>query len=153
MLHCFKIIVVDLLKLLKVISWIGPDGTFFLSLVAEKVDGFDIDIHRSLRDGSVKLPVQCDSNLHIVDLEKLPIAEEADVCVAIELLEHLENPEFLLEHLKVQTLFFTIPCYGDRNPFHKIEYNEEKAANMVRKFFPNLTYRMEAKRMIGLATK
>lgn len=126
-------------------------GTLLLSLVADRVDGYDIKFPTS---EAMKLPFKAETRLHEVDLEKHTIPEEADVCVAIEFLEHVSNPDFVLENLKVQEIYFTIPCYGDKhNHFHKVEYDEQKAADLIRRHFPNLTYQMVSKRMIGLAKK
>lgn len=127
-------------------------GTFLLSLVASDVVGIDInaDIFAS---GESLLPFQAHTTFKALDLEYSEANMEADLCVAIELIEHLGNPDFFLENLKTSALFFTMPCYGDRNPFHKIEYNEQKAAELIRRHFPDLSYRMEAGHMIGYATR
>lgn len=129
-------------------------GTFLLSLVAKRVDGYDVRIPGELIEPRLQLPVQCKMTLNMLDLEKEPVPVEADICVAIELIEHLANPEFFLENLKTKSIFFTIPCYGDKqNTFHKIEYSEESAKTLVSKYFPNCGYRMENGHMIGIASK
>lgn len=129
-------------------------GTFLLSLVAEHVYGIDVYHPVELEEERYRLPFQSKVAKFLqLDLEKEPVDITADLCVAIELIEHLENPSFFLSNLKANSLFFTIPCYGNKNPYHKIEYDEEKAAALIRMFFPHLTYRMEARRMIGYAYK
>lgn len=126
-------------------------GSFFLSTVAKRIDSYDV---MRLPDApELRLPFQCPAVFHRTDLEKEEIPEKADVAVAIEFLEHVDNPDFVLGTLKVKSLFFTIPCYGNKNPFHKIEYDEAKAVDLVRRHFPTLEYRMESRRMIGLAHK
>lgn len=129
-------------------------GTFLLSLVAEHVYGIDLYHPLELDDPKYRLPFQSKTTkIMQMDLESEPVDMTADVCVAIELIEHLEHPGFFLSNLKAKAIFFTIPCYGDRNPFHKIQYDEQKAAELIRAHFPELTYRMESRRMIGFAFK
>lgn len=131
-------------------------GSIFLSLVAPKVHAIDANVPEPLLE---KNPDESpafgtgDIVFHQLDLENEPVDITADLCVAIEFIEHLKNPEYFLANLKADSIFFTIPCYGDRNPFHKIEYDERKAAELIRGYFPHLTYRMEARRMIGIAHK
>lgn len=127
-------------------------GTFLLSLVAREVFGIDKSAE-AFPTLEQMLPNKAHTKFLEIDLDKEPVDITADLCVAIEVLEHLEDPHYFLQNLKAQSIFFTIPCYGDKNPFHKIEYDEQKAADMIRAHFPNLTYRMEARRMVGYAFK
>ncbi len=127
-------------------------GTFLLSLVAEETFGIDIVDH------GAKWQKLCDASPHtmgymLIDLEKEPVDITADLAVSIETIEHVDNPDFFLSNLKAKSLFFTVPCYGDKNPFHKIQYSEESCKALIEKHFPILTYRMEKRRMIGYAQK
>ncbi len=127
-------------------------GTFLLSLVASRTFGMDIADH----EGKWEALTKASPNsivFGVMDFEKEPVDITADLAVSIETIEHLANPEFFLCNLKAKSLFFTIPCYGNKNPFHKIEYSEQSAAALVKKYFPMLTYRMEKGHMIGLAIK
>lgn len=124
-------------------------GTFLLSTVAEEVHGYDV----LLPQGPDDLPMQCETTFHVCDLEQQTPKEEGDIAVAIEVIEHLANPEFMLAHLKAPRLFFTVPCYGNKNEFHKIEYTEESCKALVEAHYPHLSYRMERRRMIGIATR
>lgn len=124
-------------------------GTFLLSLVASDVIGVDIS-EEIFASGEARLPFQAHTTFQALDLDKDLAPEGAELCVAIELIEHLEHPDFFLEN-EAAAIFFTIPCYGDRNPFHKIQYSEASAAGLIRKHYPELTYRMEAGHMIGYA--
>jgi hypothetical protein len=124
-------------------------GSFLLSTVASEVMAVDI---QDMSEAGEKLKDASPGDLRFtkLNLETQKADFGGDLCVSIETSEHLENPEFFLSGLRTQALFFSLPCYGDKNNhFHKIEYNEEKAANLIRQFFPNLTYRMERKRMMG----
>ncbi len=125
-------------------------GTFFLSLVAEETFGLDIIDHGGIWDA---LPTVAPTKWLKIDLEKEPVDITADLAVSIETIEHLANPEYFLSNLKAKNLFFTVPCYGDKNPFHKIQYSEESCKALIEKYFPILTYRMEKRRMIGYAQK
>ena len=127
-------------------------GTFLLSTVAEEVFGIDVNAE-IFAESEARLPFRCPTKFLELDLEKSPVDITADLCVSIETIEHLENPDFFLSNLKAKELFFTVPCYGNKNEFHKIEYNEEKCAELIRRHFPILTYTMPGRRMVGHAKK
>lgn len=123
-------------------------GTFMLDKISSQVHGIDkLDM-----DWESKLPYER-TTFHIMDLDKDAVDITADIAVSIETIEHLENPDFFLKNLKAKSLFFTIPCYGDKhNTFHVIEYSEEKARDLISKYY-DITYRMERGRMIGYGTR
>lgn len=128
-------------------------GSFLLSVVAREVMGVDI---QDQADSWERLKTASPGDLRFtsLDFEHERVDFGADLVVSIETIEHLENPDFFLSGLRAGSLFFTIPCYGDKtNTFHKIEYSEESAAALIRKHFPVLDYRMEKRRMIGIAHK
>lgn len=122
-------------------------GSFLLSLVASHVSAYDIrgPFTPPLGRSSITF-TECNFDTAKVD-------EQADLTVSIETIEHLDHPDFFLSNLKTPAIFFTVPCYGDKNPFHKIQYTEHTMKELITKYFPNLTYRMERRRMIGYATK
>lgn len=123
-------------------------GSLLLSLVAERVLAYDIR-------GPFDIPSHSASNIYFTerDFDKEVMGHTSDLTVSIETIEHLADPDFFLSQLPSPALFFTIPCYGDKNPYHKIQYSEENAKALITKYFPNLTYRMERRRMIGYAIK
>lgn len=127
-------------------------GTFLLATVASEVFGIEISAE-AFEAAERQLPFQSAIKFLEIDLEKEPVDITADLCVSIETIEHLANPDFFLENLKAKALFFSIPCYGNKNEFHKIEYDEAKAAELIRRHYSDLTYRMENRRMIGYATR
>lgn len=127
-------------------------GTLLLSLVAEHITGIDIADYGPIWDKITETAI-ADGHFQIMDLEKEPVDITADLAVSIETIEHLGNPEYFLENLKAKELFFTIPCYGNKNEFHKIEYSEASAKALIEKYFPILKYHMEAGHMIGHAMK
>lgn len=125
-------------------------GSFLLSLVAEKVFALDkYDMWGQWRPFEVMTPNPI--TFMQIDFEQAPVDITADLAISIETIEHLANPDFFLNNLKAKSLFFTIPCYGNKNEFHKKEYDENTAKQLIMKHYPLLDYRMEHKRMIGLA--
>lgn len=132
-------------------------GTFLLSLVAEETFGFDIADYGPIWD-TLRFATPIRNKIDpivfgILNFEKEPVDITADLAVSVETIEHLINPEFFLGNLKAKSLFFTIPCYGNKNPYHKIEYTEQSSAELIKKYFPILEYRMEKGHMIGYAQK
>lgn len=125
-------------------------GSFILNLVAQKVhalDKMDLWFERPIPDPNKVV-------FHQIDLDKEPADITADICVAIEFIEHLNNPEFFLQNLKAKALFFTVPCYGNKNEFHMREYSEESLKKLISENYSDkISYRMEKGRMIGVAIK
>lgn len=143
--HCFDKTVID----------VGSGegfGSMLLSTVAKDVIG--CDIISPTEQGRLRVMGFGKLRFHTADLNTDRILS-TDICVAIEFLEHLKDPEFFLENLQVDELFLTIPCYGDRNEFHLREYNEESAKKLIEDHFKpsEFNYSMEGKTMIGLAIK
>lgn len=102
-------------------------GTYIYSLVAKKVIALDYS-EKALRHAH-DYPYKCEVDFIKLDLEnpaelsKLP---EADVCVALEVLEHLEKPELVLAALKTKTLVFSVPLHSlSVSKWHKYEINTE----------------------------
>lgn len=127
-------------------------GTFLLSLVASETHGIDVVDHGTRWDALGKASPHL-VNFQTMDLEKEPVDITADLAVSIETIEHLANPDYFLSNLKAKSLFFTIPCYGNKNEFHKIEYSEQSAKELIERHFPILSYHMEKGHMIGIAHK
>jgi len=128
-------------------------GSLLLSTVAKEVMAVDIEDMAEQWDPLIGA-APGDLRFGTLDFETEAVDFGGDLTVSIETIEHLANPEFFLEGLRTASLFFTIPCYGDKaNKFHKIEYSEESAKELIERFFPHLEYRMENGHMIGIATK
>lgn len=81
-------------------------GTFIYSLAAKEI--FAIDKSQGAIKKAKKLKPLCKTKYMIGDLNtfKLP---KADVCVAIEVIEHLKPGNDFLKRLDVETLVFSIP--------------------------------------------
>lgn len=97
-------------------------GTYLYSLVAKQV--IAIDYNENAFEYLNQFPFE-NGKISMVkmDLEKeLPSNYEVDTVVALEVLEHLENPEKLLEELKTTRLVFSLPTasmsVSDRHKFN-----------------------------------
>jgi SAM-dependent methyltransferase len=89
-------------------------GTYFYSLVAKHVYAVDYSPDAIAAAAQYPYPnnnvsfTQLDlTNIH--DLESLPAH---DVCVALEVLEHVEMPELILKALKGSALVFSVPLHS-----------------------------------------
>lgn len=96
-------------------------GTYLYSLVASEVVAFDYnsDALRYLK----QFPIE-DEKLGIItgDIEKSIHFPEVDVCVALEIFEHLEDPESVLKNLKAKELVFSLPLSSLGNSkWHKYD--------------------------------
>lgn len=104
-------------------------GTFLYSTVAAKVIAVDYNAKALEEARSWPFPKENVEFLHL-DLEdpdvpgKLP---KTDVCVAIEVLEHLEEPALLLRELKAHKLIFGLPLYSlEVSKWHKYKIETER---------------------------
>lgn len=92
-------------------------GSYLYSLVAKKVIAVDY------KEAMVKYPYK-----HVkfvkMDLEKEK-PPKADICVAIEVVEHLENPEFFMENLQCEELVFSVPMASlATSSWHKYAFTD-----------------------------
>lgn len=96
-------------------------GAYLYSLVAKKVISVDY------KDKAFELAKQYPyKNIEFVkmDLEK-ENPPKADVCVAIETIEHLENPERLMENLNCKELVFSVPMSSLAiSTWHKYDFTD-----------------------------
>lgn len=103
-------------------------GTYFYSMLAKKVYALDYDavaIEEAKKYPYAPGKVEF---LHLdltnpEDRERIP---EVDVCVALEILEHLEDPATVLKALPAKQLVFSLPLYSlEVSTWHKYAINEE----------------------------
>lgn len=98
----------------------GGLGTYLYSLVAEKVYALDYDARAIEEAKRYPFPEGKVEFLHgdILNIDfELP---EVDVVVALEVLEHLEDPKAVLKRLKAHELVFSVPLHSlEVSTFHK----------------------------------
>lgn len=103
-------------------------GAYIYSLFAKKVITVDYDAFAL--DEASKWPYPHDNVEFVLgDLrdpdfeEKLP---ETDVCIALEVLEHIEEPSALLRSLKAKQLVFGLPLYSmEVSEWHRYKIETE----------------------------
>jgi len=100
-------------------------GTYMLSWVAAKAVG--VDVNQGTIDYARERFWAENLYYHIQDLERGPLPA-ADVFLAFEVLEHLENPRGLMSKLDVCVLW-SLPIYNN-STFHKHTYNPVKAEQL-----------------------
>ncbi len=104
-------------------------GTYFYSLVADKVIAVDYDKHAIEEASKWPFPKQNVEFIHgdITDpdfLQKLP---HTDVCVALEILEHVEEPAGVLREMKTDHLVFSVPLHSlEISSWHKYKIDTER---------------------------
>lgn len=109
-------------------------GTYMYSLVAKEVTG--IDYKDEAFAYAKRYPHGCDASFVLKDVEKdlLPAAE---VVVALEVIEHLANPDYFLGQLKCDRLVFSIPLHSlEISYWHKYDFRTiDDVANLIGKYF------------------
>jgi 2-polyprenyl-3-methyl-5-hydroxy-6-metoxy-1,4-benzoquinol methylase len=107
----------------------GGLGTYLYSLVAKKVYAVDYDANAIEESKRYPFPPGVVEFIHadVTDqdvAEKLP---EVDVCVAMEVLEHIEEPAGLLRALKARQLVFGMPLHSmEVSTWHKYRIDTER---------------------------
>jgi predicted RNA methylase len=96
-------------------------GTYLYSLVAKKV--FAVDYNDEHFELVKRYPQKCPVAYIKTNLEE-EILPDADICVALEVIEHLKNPDFFLSQLKAKELVFSIPldALAISPRFHKYDF-------------------------------
>jgi predicted RNA methylase len=103
-------------------------GTYLYSLLAEKVYAVDYDVHALDEAKKWPYPKNNVEFLHL-DIEKpedVARIPAADVVVALEVLEHVEDPAAILKALKAPQLIFSVPLHSlEVSHWHKFKIETE----------------------------
>ena len=94
-------------------------GSMIFSTAASSI--ICVDNNKKAIAHGKKLPMFCPTIYLVRDLEK-QILPEADVCVSIETIEHLNGDGFFLRNLNVKELIFAVPMHMP-GAFHKISFD------------------------------
>lgn len=99
-------------------------GTYLYSLLAKKV--IAVDNSKEAYNLLKQYPLKDNVEFRQLDLEKEP-APSGDVCVALEFIEHLYNPEYFLSNLKCPELVYSIPMHSLAvSKSHKYDFQDQK---------------------------
>lgn len=106
-------------------------GGIIISLFAKKLTL--VDIEESNAGYQKKNTYFCPTEFVTQNLEQTPISADYDICTAFEVLEHLENPEYVLEQVSKtgKELVFSLP-HNAPSRYHKQVY---KSQNEVEELF------------------
>lgn len=111
-------------------------GSHFYSMFAK--DLTIVDYNLETLESALKYQSICNVyplhlNLEVeADIKRLP---EVDVAVALEVLEHLEDPSLLLKNLKAKRLVFSVPLHSmEMSTWHK--YSIETVADVYKLIGP-----------------
>jgi len=80
-----------------------------------------VDNSKKAIDHGKKLPMFCPTIYLVRDLNK-QVLPEADACVSVETIEHLNSDGFFLKNLNVKELIFAVPIKMSGG-FHKISFD------------------------------
>lgn len=147
--YCFKRNVLDL-------GSKDGFGSFVMSYVANHIDLADIS--GKWLGWAKELRYACPTDYHVVDLEKDFPEGEWDTMVAFEVIEHLANPEVLIEnvkkHLKPGGFFvFSVP-HMIANHEHKTLFDEEKIKDLISKHLTLVEFYVQDRKIFsGKPTK
>lgn len=103
-------------------------GTYFYSLFADKVIAVDYDATALEEARAWPYPKKNVEflQLDLEDPETMAKLPEADVCIALEVLEHIEEPAAVLRELKAKKLIFGLPLYSlEVSKWHKYKIETE----------------------------
>ncbi len=129
-------------------------GAQMMSLFSSAYLGLDFS-HRNIEIAKKK-QMYCPSGFALLDLEKetLP-APPADLVVAFEVLEHIDNPESVLQQIvaQEQDFIFSVP-HNDAHPWHKRVYESiEDVEKIVPKNTPVTWYSLRGGHIIEGAVR
>lgn len=103
-------------------------GTYLYSMLAKKV--YAVDYSAQALEHARSFPFEPGKieflNLDLEDPETMEKLPAADVCVAMEVLEHIEEPAAVLRELKTPELVFSVPLHSlEVSKWHKYRIDTE----------------------------
>ena len=121
-------------------------GMIVVSMVAKSIIGVDREKDQGGRPSLIQARKNiyfCPIQFVIRDLETERVGLDCDVCIAFEVLEHLKNPEFVLEEMskRCKLFIFSIPReYGTTLGHKQIFHNLEDVKKLVSPFFKKIEW-------------
>jgi 2-polyprenyl-3-methyl-5-hydroxy-6-metoxy-1,4-benzoquinol methylase len=122
-------------------------GVYLISYWAKSVSGYDKD-EKAIKEVKKDFQMKCPAFLEVRNLETITslgnvLAQKFDVITCFETLEHLRNPEKLLNliknHLKPKgTFYFSTPNkqdLKDNSKWHKSIFNKETLIKLMEQYF------------------
>lgn len=118
-------------------------GMSILSSLAKSVEGIDID-KKTVEWAKINNHFYSPAKFKIQDLEKDKISGNFNCVISFETIEHLDNPEFLLNNLRCSLVdyglfIFSVPVNEPHNQFHKKNYTWESINELIKKYFSSHT--------------
>lgn len=104
-------------------------GTYIYSMFAKKVIAVDYDSLAIEEAKAMPYPAGKVEFIHgdITDPDFMDRLPEVDVCVALEVLEHIEEPAGVLRALKARQLIFGLPLHSlEVSTWHKYRIDTER---------------------------
>ncbi len=115
-----------------------------VSLIAKEIVGIDQETNefgKMVEQTFLSNHYFCPAIFKRKNLEEELIDESCDVCFAFEFLEHIKNPEFVLEQIKNVPLFvFSLP-HNAVCRYHKQNFiSKEQVENLIGKYFKKIEW-------------
>lgn len=96
-------------------------GTYLYSLVANKV--FSVDYDKEAHEYAQQFPIDPRKVQFLEKNFETDLLPEHDITIALEVIEHLEHPDFFLSQLKSKELVFSVPLNSLAvSSFHKYDF-------------------------------
>lgn len=129
-------------------------GTYIYSLTAEKV--YAVDYKETAFKYAKLFPID-ERKVHFLqaDLEK-DVLPEVDTVVALEVIEHLANPDFFLSQLRCKTLIFSVPVPSlPVSSWHKYDFQTpDDVKELIGRYFKIESFEKQDRYWyLGRATK
>ena len=123
-------------------------GTYLYSLVAKRV--IAVDHNEDAIDYAKRFPGEY-PKVHFIkaDLEK-DMLPDHEITIALEVIEHLEHPDFFLSQLKGKEIVFSIPVPSLRfSQFHKYDFKTiEEVKEIIGRYYKVEEYYLQEEKWV-----